>query len=594
MAEFIDLTCEEEYDFSDMEGITEDDLAAINVIEVQRQAELLQDFPKCRISPEPRDIVGRALERAMSDDIEIEIVTPTKESEGVSVEESTKEVENAGRFVAKKSLPEDKVIQISVKSMGFEVKNEVVEEDNLNDSGFGEVSNQDGDDLGSKVGEEVPQDQQEKMDMDDGAGNGSSNLSDGFRSAGEEQQRQQRREDQQEGNRRGAGSSMKFSFEKVVIPFASTKGMTEENMSISSQITKAVVEVSSVKSFDDGNIFKNGEGGFIKHDFPMVDAEKLRGPDPSPIDIDSGDFISVREVAIPGRKTMRTVPFGVGIVSFILVDFVDGKWKVPSINDWEEMVNTIEEKVIREYSSLRYVMAQTRRWKGCGSFGLRGEDVNLLEAWRDLVPLIKPSYNTFPRDALLMSEEVSIMLMDDLKTYKLACLPSSLFVRNTSLRGHVRITFSKRYGCNDFTTMQQSKEGWRLCYLEGDALFMQSLSQHSESDRFKVGVGRVTIRGGLRKPSFLSKRASSLPWKLRKWVRGPEVPMLRTLSPIPIRSSSPIPTRSALSDAEVSTKRKEEATKPIKPRTRSERLRIQKMKKEEFKRKQLKMKSVSR
>ena len=209
------------------------------------------------------------------------------------------------------------------------------------------------------------------------------------------------------------------------------------------------------------------------------------------------------------------------------------------------------------------------------------------------MPLIKPTFNTFPRDALLMSEEVSIMLMDDLKTYKLSCLPSSLFVRNTSLRGHVRITYSKKYGSGDFTVMHQSKDGWRLCYLEGDALFMQSLSQHAESDRFKVGVGKVTIRGGIRKPSFLSKRASSLPWGSRKWVRGPEVPILRTLSPIPLRSSSPVPVRKALSDSEVPVDKREVA-RPTKPRTRSERLRIQKMKKEEFKRKQQKMKSVDR
>ena len=384
MSEYIDLTCEEEYEFSDMEGITEEDLLAIDVCEVQRQAELFNDFPKCHISQGPRDIVGRALERAMreGEGEEIEIVTPTKDNLGISVEESAKEVENVEKFVAKKSAPdsEDRCIQITVKAMGYEVKEEVMEMDSLDDSGFvddmgradtevGSSDSNGANGLKDKTGKK-----QDNAIMDNGCEDGT-NGSDDFRSAKEIGVQQQQQQQQKR-----AESGLKFNFDKIVIPFASTKGMTEENMSISSQITKAVVEVSSLKSSEGGNIFKNGESGFIKHDFPMVDSEKLRGPDPSPIDIDSGAFISIREVAIPGKKTMRTVPFGVGIISLILVDFVDGKWKVPSIREWEDMVNTMEEKVIREYSSLRYIMAQTVRWKGCGSFGLRGDDVELLEA----------------------------------------------------------------------------------------------------------------------------------------------------------------------------------------------------------------------
>ena len=574
MSEFIDLTCPDEFEFSDMEDLTEEDLVAIDVMEVQRQAQLLNDFPKCRISPpeergSAKDIVRRALEKALSGEGEVEMAIPSNGSGVVSAEESSLRDGATSGVVARRSSAAtvgdgDEDISITVKSAGtFKTEprdEEYRQEEEQCGSMDGDGDNEDNMDVES---------QHENKSPDSGLG--------------DEQQQQQ-----QHQNR---SNMPKFSFQGVTVPSIQDLNPSG-NLSVASQISKAIMDSSANNQEDGESIIKNGEGGFIRHDFPSAVADDLRGPDPTPIDIPEGSFISVRELAIPENRSMRTVPAGVGIIPMILVEFVGGKWRAPPIKVWEEAVNVIEMKIMRDYPALKFVMAQAGRWRGCGSFGLRCEDVLLLEKWRDVVPLVNPSFNTFPRDALLLSEEVTIMLMDDLKTYKLDAVSDSLFTRNTSLRGQVRITYSKKYGPGDMTSMFQSKDGWRLCYMEGNSLFMQSLAQHSESDRFKVGCGSVTIRGGVCKPSFLSRRALARPWPARRWSISQDVPLLQSLVPVGQSSTRSSSIRRTASDGNIP--RMVESPAPVtraKPRTRSERLRLQKEKKEAFKKKMKSMKS---
>ena len=73
--------------------------------------------------------------------------------------------------------------------------------------------------------------------------------------------------------------------------------------------------------------------------------------------------------------------------------------------------------------------------------------------------------------------------------------------------------------------------------MEGDALFMQSLSQHTLEDKFEVSCGLVTIRGGVRKPQFLCKNFAWLPWDSSKWVRMPSFSPLFKLQPFPQNST---------------------------------------------------------
>ena len=105
-----------------------------------------------------------------------------------------------------------------------------------------------------------------------------------------------------------------------------------EKLSIASQITRSVLAGANVED-EDGNFVKNGEAGFIKHEFPLPSADLLRAPDPVPSDLPGdAEFVSVRELALPGQSTRRTVP--AGLVSFVLVEHAAGHWRACSIEKW--------------------------------------------------------------------------------------------------------------------------------------------------------------------------------------------------------------------------------------------------------------------
>lgn len=226
---------------------------------------------------------------------------------------------------------------------------------------------------------------------------------------------------------------------------------------------------------------------------------------------------------------------------------------------------------------------------------LDDRDLSLLEKWRDIIPTLGEKLNMFPKDALLLSDELTIMLRGDLRTFKTRFLMYSLFSRNTSLKGHARVTCSKEYGKTDLTSLGISMAGWRLCYVEGDILFLQSLMQHTVLDQFKVGCGLVTIRGGIRKPTFLKKNCARLPFDGKRWIRPGFSPYLCSLSPLPIvrrNVTSDNAERSNVEEAGIvrshlvpAATSKAEDKEGTRPRTRSQRLKLQKEKKLAFHRK---------
>ena len=575
MTEYIDLTCNEsweEFEFPEIDGLTNEDLANIDVDGLGGRQESSQHSESIPITGDLlegvlRDTLSQAeIYRLERRDIKpdggngwsIEDIEVDREQDGrpIPVEITAQAGNNSVMFVAKKSAPPR----------------------NLIDSGKNEKSNEQG------RGVEKPSINNEHESSD-------SHQRGSIPSQSQPAQQTRQQQQQQAGrNEEEVTNNQRLRFPPVVI---NQKIARKEVLSIASQITQSVVDrEAGVNSGQDGSTTKNGEDGFIQHGFPSVSSDTLRGPDPAPDEIsDQDDFISVRELALPENMARRTVANG--IVQFVLVEFKGGRWCAASISRWEEITNALEVKIHQQHFHLRFVMQQSKRWRGCGSYGLNGMELQLLEDWRDLIPRMDGSLNTFPRDALTINGEITAMLMDDLKTFNIEYLSNSLFTRNTSLRGHIRVAFTKKYGPNDFTFMQQSKNGWRLCYLEADAMFMRSLQQHTEKDRFIVGVGSITIKGGLRKPAFLHRR-HSMPWSMRKWTRDPLSPLLRTLTPIPVRSSTPISSSSRgrlingssqVQQKIMETKINNSVAKPAgsgavsKPKTRSERLKIARLKK---------------
>ena len=532
-----DLSCDEDMEdmFPEEDGLTDEILANLDVNEVNRREQLFQEFPKCSISQENQslqpqgDVLNEVLQNVLSPDElqdfqsrgEREKKTETTRSTQVvgeirpiPVEISSSQTNSSFKPIAKKSIP--------VLEPADDPNPSVNLNPSTSDAGIRNAATENEERTTRQKNGAFSSGNETHMEVDPNlTQNSSSN---------------------EKNQSATATPAFSIQFDDIGAEGGFQKKEELGILSVASQITKSILESSTVLDNGMGSMGfnKNGESGFQRHDFPDVSAEALRGSDPIPEDVPGNrSFVSVRELAVPGKEVRRTVPDG--IVPFVLVQFHDpGGWKISSLAIWEEMANLIEIKVLENFPHLRFVLRQNSRWKGTGSFGLSGDDVERLEKWRDVIPTISPTFNTFPRDALTMSEEVTVMLMGAHWNYHEKWLPYSLFTRNTGLQGHVRVSFTKKYGKQDFTSQMISKDGWRLCYLEGDALFLQSLRQFSERDRFPVGGGTVTIRGGgFRKPSFLNRRFALRKWSDRVWTRDNSVsPLLRALTPISATSSS--------------------------------------------------------
>ena len=257
-------------------------------------------------------------------------------------------------------------------------------------------------------------------------------------------------------------------------------------------------------------VSRNGESGFLQHDFPLLDIEEI--PDPTPKEMGEERFCAVKELA--SNKTLRTVPRD-DVLDFVLVVFSNGSMFIPSISFFDMIIGRIEENIITKFPNLRPLHWTSSRWMGCGILELTLSP--LLEEWRlTLSRMDLPSdfkVDTFPKASLLMGPDVTAMLKDIYWEYSKRLISHSLMYRNKALRGNVRVAFSKEYGEHDLTRFGVSMHRWQMVYLAGDCIFMEFLSKHPVSHRFIIGPSTVVLKGGIRKPSFLvDKPNTSFTW----------------------------------------------------------------------------------
>ena len=258
-------------------------------------------------------------------------------------------------------------------------------------------------------------------------------------------------------------------------------------------------------------VAKNGEPGFLQHDFPHLDVPET--PDPSPRELGEERFVSVKELA-SGRK-QRTIPQDEMAEFILLVRDSERNLYVPSTDFFDIVVNKIEINIITKFPKLRPLHWGTSKWMNCGVLELALAP--LLEEWR--LVLSKMSLNnglsvdTFPKASLLMGPDVTALLKDPYRNYGIRWVGHSLMYRNKALQGHVRVVNSKTYGEHDLTRFGTSMWGWRMVYLSGDCIFMEFLAKHPVSHRFIVGPSTVVLKGGIRKPSFLmDKEKTQFTW----------------------------------------------------------------------------------
>ena len=277
-------------------------------------------------------------------------------------------------------------------------------------------------------------------------------------------------------------------------------------------------------------IAKNGEDGFLQHDFASGDMPPLPTiPDPSPQVMGEERFLAVRETARSNiLRTIRSEPQ----LTFLLFIRDGDDLYIPSTTLFDLIVSKMEIHVMTSRPDLLSFSWSGDKWKNCGILELAQEPE--LEEWRLALSKldlgVSFSADTFPHDSLLFGPDVSALLKDSYWSYDLAWFARSLTYRNRTLKGYVRTVLSKVYEAHDYTRHDISMNNWRLVYLSGDCVFMEFLSKFPSSHRFKAGPACTVLRGGIRKPAFLVEPSRTQ----FSWVRCPVLPTepVRALAPL--------------------------------------------------------------
>ena len=256
------------------------------------------------------------------------------------------------------------------------------------------------------------------------------------------------------------------------------------------------------------DLTKNGEPGFTPHDFPWKGPKRSSSrADPSPAVMGDSRFMAVKELA--SNDVLRTVPKD-RMVSFLVV-VVDPEQQlyIPSTSFFDLAINKMEAAIIDDHEDLFSFFWSSSKWRGCGFVELAAEEN--LEQWRCILADLELDgglkLDSFPKESLLVGPDITVLLKEPYLTYDIERIGLSLVCRNKALRGGVRVVCSKLYQIHDITRHSISMDGWKMVYLAADCIFMEFLSRCPISQRFHMGPSTVVLRGGIRKPAFLSEQA---------------------------------------------------------------------------------------
>ena len=178
-------------------------------------------------------------------------------------------------------------------------------------------------------------------------------------------------------------------------------------------------------------------------------------------------------------------------------------------------MNRIQCKILRDDLEFGDALQWVNVWDTVGVLGLGTADLQKLQAFGDFVEgtiIGNTVFGMVPKEIVIEeTAELSAILKNDLRDFELDSFPKELLRKNGGLGGSLVITHSKVYGPVDKTRKGQSKDGWKLLFLEGCATFLSRLSNYPESYRFEFGSSRLQIWGGERKEEPVSYTHLTLP-----------------------------------------------------------------------------------
>ena len=348
----------------------------------------------------------------------------------------------------------------------------------------------------------------------------------------------------------------RFRVEKPELSLRGATLIVEDENPLGARITCAVGRADGFSSVD--LVEKNGEDGFLQHDFIATEANMPPMPlvpDPSPQELGEERFLAVRESS--RSRVLRTIRNSPQLVFILFIRDSEGSLYLPSTSFFDIVVNKMEIYVMTSRPDLISFSWSADKWKSCGVLELAHEPE--LEEWRSALSKLDLNgfvADTFPQDSLLCGPDVSALLKDPYWAYDLSWFARSLTYRNKTLKGYVRTVASKVYEAYDYTRHGVCMDHWRLVYLTGDCVFMEHLAKFPSSFLFKAGPSTTMLRGGIRKPTFLIEPSRTQ----FTWVRCPVLPTepVRALDPLALgqlaieSSPSPPPSSSSSSSLRMS------------------------------------------
>ena len=285
---------------------------------------------------------------------------------------------------------------------------------------------------------------------------------------------------------------------------ATSTGPEPANVGSAESLAAAAASSAAVArciALDAHNIHDRSMGvGMERHNFPVVSDEDLLRDGPVS-GVSGGSFrITIPEMVLPAAcEFRRTFDVTGDALEFVMVARRDESedWYIPSMQVFADVVNSVQMSIFDNHMRISDVLYETKNWGGVGVMILRVSCPIRLARWRRVLAKIDfdgKEFNSFPKNSLqTKSKQVSMLLRDGLRYFRLEWLPMELKKRN-SLRGKMTVVFSKVYGIKEKTRLGVSKYGWRLVIANVDDVFLEAVKVFPPGHGFKVGASTVMIR----------------------------------------------------------------------------------------------------
>ena len=274
----------------------------------------------------------------------------------------------------------------------------------------------------------------------------------------------------------------------------------------------------------------NENGQEIQHNFPTVSSADVTGvpldraPGAAGESVDFKHFLILADFASSSMTSptiMITVPKK-DLIPFVIAMMPEHapagtRWELPPHEKAHDFINAALSQMYKDDIPAVSAYEKTGKWGALTLIFLQSEDIHTMCDCRRFMSEFRfqgNAFDTYPKDALTIRADVSVLLRGSMKTWDTELIPKVLFRRNMDcLAGTLRITSTFLFASQDRSHKGESKASWRRISLVGDEQFMRCLRNFPEGKPFSLGVDAVQIRGGLRPPEPPAPTLGKRQWR---------------------------------------------------------------------------------